>query len=51
MNEDGDLTQLQTMAITMHELFDAYVQAGFTRPEAMDLLITIIEQGRFENGG
>jgi hypothetical protein len=47
MNEDGDLTELQTMAIQLHELFDAYVQAGFTRPEALELVIAVLEQGRF----
>jgi hypothetical protein len=40
--EDGDLTALESMALQMHELLTAYVQAGFTREEALQLVIAIV---------
>ena len=33
---------LKTSAIQVHELFEAYVIAGFTRPEALSLVQTIL---------
>ena len=36
------ISVLATGAIQVHELFDAYVQAGFTRPEALSLVQTIL---------
>ena len=45
LTDDGlkdPISVLATGAIQVHELFDAYVQAGFTRPEALQLIITIL---------
>jgi hypothetical protein len=39
------LTQLAQGAAQGHELFMAYVQAGFTRGEALQLLIVVISAG------
>ena len=36
------ISVLATSAIQVHELFSAYVQAGFTRPEALELVNTIL---------
>jgi hypothetical protein len=36
------LTQLQAGVAQQHEMFMAYVDAGFTRPEALKIIIAII---------
>jgi hypothetical protein len=50
MGEDGNLppdpmSQLATGAAQQHELFMGWVNAGFTRTEAMQLLIAIVAAG------
>lgn len=42
MNEDEDYNQLPTLdasAISDHEMFESWMRAGFTRREAMVLLL------------
>ena len=39
---EDPISELSTGAIQVHELFSAYVNAGFTRPEALDLVLTIL---------
>jgi hypothetical protein len=42
-NTPGDpMTQLAAGAAQQHEMFMAYVEAGFTRPEALKIMIAII---------
>jgi hypothetical protein len=36
------MTELAEGAAQQHELFTAYVNAGFTRPEALGIVIAII---------
>ena len=36
------MTQLQAGVAQQHEMFTAYVDAGFTRPEALKIIIAII---------
>lgn len=36
------MTQLQVGVAQQHEMFMAYVGAGFTRPEALKIIISII---------
>lgn len=57
MEETEDpVTPLQEMAHTNHEIFACYVNAGFTRPEALDIIIEMIrvsmehEYGYFGGG-
>jgi hypothetical protein len=50
MGEDENLppdpmSQLATGAAQQHELFMAWVNAGFTRAEAMQLLLVVVEAG------
>lgn len=40
MNSHEDLTPLQEAAIGIHEGFLAYVRAGFTRDEALKIVLT-----------
>ena len=42
MTPEDPITQLQTGVAQQHEMFMAYVQAGFTRPEALKIIISII---------
>lgn len=42
MAADGDLTPLEADAVTQHTLFEAYMKAGFTRPEALQLTIAVV---------
>lgn len=35
------LTALQEGAAQLHELFDAYVKSGFTRHEALEIIIRL----------
>lgn len=43
---DEDLvTDLQMRAAGLHELFMAYVNAGFTREEAMQIILVIVHAG------
>lgn len=39
------LTELAAGAIQLHELFLAQVEAGFTEPQAMQILIAVITAG------
>lgn len=39
---EDPLTQLQTGVAQQHEMFMAYVHAGFTRPEALKIIISFI---------
>jgi hypothetical protein len=42
-NTPGDpMTQLAAGVAQQHEMFTAYVEAGFTRPEALKIMIAII---------
>ena len=53
------LTELAKGAAQIHEMFTAYVGAGFTRPEALQIIIgvltagmaTSVSGGRGRNGG
>lgn len=36
------ITQLQAGVAQQHEMFTAYVESGFTRPEALKIIIAII---------
>ena len=42
MDENEPLTQLQAGVAQQHEMFTAYVGAGFTRPEALKIIIAMI---------
>ncbi|MEU0818941.1 hypothetical protein [Streptomyces mirabilis] len=42
---DSPLTELAALAVQNHELYTAYVAAGFTEPQAMQLLIAIVTAG------
>ncbi|WAZ20211.1 hypothetical protein STRCI_001312 [Streptomyces cinnabarinus] len=39
------ITELAAMAVQHHEAFQAWVDAGFTEAQALDLLKTIILRG------
>lgn len=39
---DDPLSELETDAVELHMRFMALVRAGFTRPEALDLLVEFI---------
>lgn len=39
------LTELAAGAVQLHELFLAQVEAGFTEPQAMQIIIAIITAG------
>lgn len=41
----NDMTVLMQGAIATHEMFMAYVQAGFTREEALQLVIGVLASG------
>lgn len=41
-----DISKLVEIAITTHEMFEAYVQAGFTEDQAMTLIAKIISEHR-----
>ena len=43
-NQDSPISHLLAGAIQMHEMLTTYVQAGFTRAEAMDILKTIVAE-------
>jgi hypothetical protein len=43
---DPDEQSLLTEAIGMHEIYSSYLAAGFTQPEAMELLKTMIAASR-----
>lgn len=40
MSDGEDVTPLQAAAIGIHESFTAYVEAGFTRDEALRIVLT-----------
>lgn len=42
----GDLTPLAEGAAQLHELFRAYVEAGFTEAQAIDLIARIVAYGQ-----
>lgn len=46
------LTQMQTTAVGHHEVYTAYVEAGFTEEQAMQMLNTlmVISAQRTDNG-
>jgi hypothetical protein len=44
-DHDSPLTELAAAAAQQHELYTAYVEAGFTEPQAMQLLIAIVTAG------
>lgn len=44
-NPQPPLTELAAMAVQFHELYTAYVDAGFTEDQALDLLKAIITAG------
>ena len=39
------LTELAVGAVQLHELFLAHVEAGFTEPQAMQILIAVVTAG------
>lgn len=41
------LTNMQANAVQLHEVFDTYVQAGFTREESMQIIFFML--GQFGN--
>ncbi|MGW2520460.1 hypothetical protein ACWC09_26295 [Streptomyces sp. NPDC001617] len=44
-DHDSPITELAAMAAQNHELYTAYVDAGFTDQQAMQLLIAIVTAG------
>lgn len=40
------LTELQGLSVQMHEMFMAFVSAGFTREEALQLLVAAVIQNK-----
>lgn len=42
---DEPISTLLQGAIAMHELYQSYVDAGFTRTEALQLVMTLIQTG------
>jgi hypothetical protein len=43
------MTALAQGAAAQHELFQAYVTAGFSRPEAMQIMLLIMWYGMIKN--
>ncbi len=39
------LTELAKGAVSAHEMFMAYVDAGFSRPEALQIIVGILTAG------
>jgi len=44
------LTALQAGAASIHELYKAWVEAGFTRDEALYLIAQMLTHGRSDEG-
>jgi len=38
MARDGDLSPLDVAAVSMHELYESFKRAGFTRSEAISII-------------
>lgn len=52
MDEPGEpLTGLAESVAQQHEMFTAYVEAGFTRPEALKIIIAMLTAGMGNSGG
>ena len=49
MNEEFNIQTMASLAIVQHEVFSSYVKAGFTEEQAMQLLLSMIQQGKTEN--
>lgn len=45
MNPNIPITEMQAVAVQMHEMFTAYVDAGFTEEQAMRILLRFIANG------
>lgn len=39
---DEPFTELQAAAMQVHELFRAYIAAGFTEPQALQIVIALV---------
>ena len=50
MTDTPGLPSLNAEAIGVHELFMSYVTAGFTREEAMTLVVTLMTLGHIHKG-
>lgn len=44
MPDDGDISTFDELAVVMHEYFQSYVNAGFTRFEALVLVLNMQNQ-------
>lgn len=44
MHDNDALTPLQQSAAALHENFMAHVMAGFTRAEALEIVLTILTE-------
>lgn len=50
-NDENDLTDLMVAASAMHELFITFVAAGFTRQEALQIVLAQVTQhGQADSG-
>lgn len=43
---DGDMSQMKMAAVSAHEVFMAYIEAGFSRAEALQIVIQTISFAR-----
>lgn len=43
--ELGDVSDLDTIAISLHEIFQSYMRAGFTESQSIDLVSRIVLRG------
>jgi hypothetical protein len=39
---EDPITQLAAAAVQLHELYSSYIEAGFSEPQAFDLVKTIL---------
>lgn len=44
MCDNDALTPLEQGAVALHENFSAHVRAGFTRPEALEIVLTVMTE-------
>lgn len=45
-DEPNPFNQLATEAVTMHEMFAAYIAAGFTEKQAITLIVAFAKAGQ-----
>ncbi len=55
MARDGDLSPMDVAAVSMHEMFESFRRAGFSRGEAITIIAKVaaevIAQQQSEKGG